>query len=154
MKLKGVRQIALLVSVMVTAVVALGETQGNNGKAGGPAVDSISAEELKAKIDRNEPVAIIDVRSSSVYAESDNKIKGAIHVKLRRLKSRLLFAPLKHIPKDREMITYCACPSDEASLRAAQILKEAGFKRVRILKGGWQAWLNVRGSVEPRPRGL
>lgn len=119
-----------------------------------PVFNPMSAEELKSKLERREPLTIIDVRSSSSYAGSDNRIRGAIHVKLRRLEYRLRFPPLKDAPRDREVVTYCACPSDEASNRAAQILSEAGFKRVRVLKGGWQAWLAVRGQVEPRPRGM
>lgn len=154
MNFRTCRPMALLLLLAVSALTVPGLTQSNSGKAGGAAMESITAEELKTKIDKNAPVSIIDVRGSTAYAESDNKIKGAIRVKLRRLKSRLSFPPLKDIPKDREMVTYCACPSDEASIRAAQILKEAGFTRVRVLKGGWEAWLSVRGKVESRPKAL
>lgn len=117
-----------------------------------PPVSFISAEELKKKLSRNEPVTVIDVRSSSAFAESEDKIKGAIRVKLRRLKSRLAIPPLKNVPRDSEVITYCACQSDEASVRAAQILSEAGFKHVRALKNGWQGWLQANGQLERRPR--
>jgi rhodanese-related sulfurtransferase len=117
-----------------------------------PEIELITAEELKAKLARNEPVTIIDVRSTDTYIDSENKIKGAIHVKLRRLKARLALRPLKDIPRDQEIITYCACPKEETSIRAAQVLLEAGFKRVRALKGGWQAWLQVGGQLEPRPK--
>jgi len=65
-------------------------------------------EELKAKVAGNEPVTIIDVRATDAYIGSDNKIKGAIRVKLRRLKARLALAPLKDVPHDREVVTYCA----------------------------------------------
>jgi len=116
-------------------------------------VDLITVEELKAKFSANEAVVIIDVRGSESYANSDSKIKGAIHVNVRKLKFRLGFAPLKDVPKDRELVTYCACPSDEASIKAAQILLENGFKKVRALKGGWQEWQKAAGPVEPRPRG-
>ena len=118
------------------------------------AVEFITGEELKSKITKNERVTIIDVRSASSYTGSKDIIKGAIHVKLRRLKARLAFPPLKNVPRDAEVITYCACPSDEASVRAAEVLLDAGFKRVRVLKGGWQEWMKVRGQVEPRPKEL
>ena len=117
-----------------------------------PKVELISADELKTKLAKNEPVTIIDVRASQAYADSDTKIKGAIHVKLRRLKSRLAFPPLNRVPRDREIITYCACPSEETSLAAAQVLVDAGFKRVRALKGGWDGWRKVNGQVEARPK--
>jgi rhodanese-related sulfurtransferase len=116
-------------------------------------VDLITVEELKAKFSANEAVVIIDVRGSESYANSDSKIKGAIHVNVRKLKFRLGFAPLKDVPKDRELVIYCACPSDEASIKAAQILLENGFKKVRVLKGGWLEWQKAAGPVEPRPRG-
>jgi rhodanese-related sulfurtransferase len=114
----------------------------------------ITAEELKAKIASNQPVTIIDVRSVSGLGNDERKIKGSIHVKLRRLRSRLGFAPLKDAPRDREVVTYCACPSDEAGIQAAQVLREAGFKRVRVLKGGWVAWQKANGQVESAARGL
>jgi rhodanese-related sulfurtransferase len=123
-------------------------------KAKPAAVDLISAEELKAKLDKNEPVTIIDVRATTSFAESESTIKNSIHVKVRRLKYRLTQVPLKNVSRDNEVVTYCACPNDEASIHAAEILKSAGFKRVRVLKGGWQAWVNAGGKVQSKPRGM
>jgi rhodanese-related sulfurtransferase len=118
-----------------------------------PAVDTISAEELKGKVAANHPLTIIDVRGSEGYANSKTTVKGALHFKLRRLKSRLAFPPLKDMPRDREIVTYCACPKDESSIVAAQILQASGFKRVRVLQGGWTEWLRVQGPVQPKPGG-
>ena len=117
-----------------------------------PAVEMISAEELKAKVTSNLPVTIIDVRSSEGYAAATTTVKGAIHFKLRKLKYRLAYPPLKNLPKDREIVTYCACPKDQSSIAAAQILQASGFKRVKVLQGGWQEWLRANGPVEPRTR--
>jgi rhodanese-related sulfurtransferase len=113
-------------------------------------VETITAEELKAKLAGNEPITIIDVRSPQGYAASTTTMKGAIHFKGRKIKSRLKYAPLKDLPKDREIVIYCACPNDESSISAAQVLKESGFKRVRVLQGGWNGWLQAKGPVEPR----
>lgn len=115
-----------------------------------PAIATITAEELKAKMDNNDTLTIIDVRGSEGYAASQTTIKGAFHFKLRRIKSRLKYAPLKDLPKDREIVTYCACPADESSISAAQTLREAGFTRVRVLKGGWTEWLKAKGPVQPK----
>jgi len=117
-----------------------------------PEIERITAEELKAKLTKNEPVTIIDVRATDSYIGSNSKIKGAIHLKSRRLRTRLAFPPLKDVPRDRVVVTYCACPDDGTSVRAAQVLLEAGFKNVRALKGGWQAWLKVGGQVESKPK--
>jgi len=123
----------------------------NASPQSGP-IGFIAAEELKVKLARNDPVTIIDVRATSSYTDSNGRIKGSIYVKLRRLNDRLSFPPLKDVSRDQEVVTYCACPNDESSSRAAQILAGAGFKRVRVLKGGWRMWLQVNGPVEPRPK--
>ena len=115
--------------------------------------ERITAVELKAKIARNEPVTILDVRNGDVYSRSDSKIKGAMFVRYRRLESRLAVPPLKDLPRSTEIVTYCSCPDEATSGHAAQVLLAAGFKRVRALKGGWRAWLDAGGQVEFKPRG-
>jgi rhodanese-related sulfurtransferase len=144
------KSFAVLVAVLAALPLSAAGVNDVSNKPSG--VDLISVEELKAKFITNEPLIIIDVRGSESYANSDSKIKGAIHINVRRLKFRLGFAPLKDAPKDRTVVTYCACPSEEASIKAAQILLESGFKRVRALKGGWQEWQKAAGPTEPRPR--
>ena len=148
LKTRGVRVCVLL--LISCAIGCLGEVcKETLAQAKPPDVQFLTADELKAKISRNEPVAIIDVRATSGLLASDNKIKGAVYVKLRRLNSRLNMAPLKDVPRTQEVVTYCACPNDESSIRAAQVLLEAGFTRVRVLKGGWVTWKKVNGQVEP-----
>jgi rhodanese-related sulfurtransferase len=85
---------------------------------------------------------------------NDNKIKGALYVKLRRLKYRLGFPPLSKVSRNSEVVTYCACPNDESSIKAAQLLVESGFKHVRVLKGGWVVWKKANGQVEPMAGGM
>src|SRR5437868_1439700 len=101
-------------------------------KAQEPAINTISAEELKTKLAKNEPVLILDVRSAEGFASSTTTVKGAMHFKVRKLKSRLVYPPFKDLPREREIVTYCACPKDEASIAAAQILQNSGFTRVRV----------------------
>jgi len=137
--------ILALIVVGLTAIAA-------HAQSTAPAVEMISADELKTKVTANHPVTIIDVRSSEGYAAATTTVKGAIHFKLRKLRSRLVYPPLKDLPKDREIVTYCACPKDESSISAAQILQAAGFKRVRVLQGGWLEWLRANGPVEPRSK--
>lgn len=137
-----------IVPILVVVVAAVMTAQAQQSTP----VNTITVEELKAKMARNEPVTIIDVRSSEGFANSSTTVKGSIHFKLRRLKSRLRFAPLKDLPRDTEIVTYCACPNDEASISAAQILQTAGFTRVRVLQGGWHGWVKANGPVQPRTK--
>ena len=140
-----------LLSGLVCLTVVLGLAVA--AQAQQPVVNMITAEELKTKMANNEQVTVIDVRSSEGFANSGTTVKGSIHYKLRKLKSRLNFAPLKDLPRNREIITYCACPKDESSIAAAQVLQAAGFTRVRVLQGGWHEWLRIKGPVQPRAKG-
>jgi rhodanese-related sulfurtransferase len=115
-------------------------------------ISRITASELKSKLSANEAVTILDVRDTNSYVNSNDQIKGSIHVKVRRLQSRLTQPPLSNVSRDSEVVTYCACPNDEASIRAAQILLDAGFKRVRVLQGGWQSWVRANGQVGKRAK--
>ncbi|MFN2511638.1 MAG: rhodanese-like domain-containing protein [Pyrinomonadaceae bacterium] len=146
---------SLLILLTPAGALAVGvpiHSQARVNQPASPAVEFITVEELKAKLAGNERVTIVDVRSTGSYTGSDDTIRGAIHVKLRRLKSRLAYPPLKNASRDVELITYCACPSDDSSVYAAHVFLAAGFKRVRVLKGGWQEWLKAGGQVEPRPK--
>ena len=137
------RCIAIILFVLVLGVAAAEAQQ---------AIDMISVEELKTKIAKNQPVLIVDVRSPEGFANSTTTVKGSYHFKVRKLKYRLQYAPFKDIPRNTEIVTYCACPKDEASIAAAQILQESGFTRVRVLQGGWNEWLKANGPVQPRAR--
>jgi rhodanese-related sulfurtransferase len=110
-------------------------------------VEFIAPEELKAKIANNEPLTIVDLRGANVYAQSEKTMEGAIHAKVRKVVHRL-----RSIPRDREVVTYCACPADEAAIIGARSLLANGFKRVRVLRGGWNAWLQAGGQLRPRRR--
>lgn len=43
-------------------------------------VPRTTVDELKAMMDREEPVIILDVRRQEAYASSDKKIKGAVRL--------------------------------------------------------------------------
>lgn len=138
-------RITLVLFVVGLAVVAAQAQQA-------PSVSMMTAEELKAKMAKNESVTVVDVRSSEGFANSSTTVKGSIHFKLRKLKYRLQYPPFKDLPRNSEIVTYCACPKDEASITAARILQESGFTRVRVLQGGWTEWLKAGGPVQPRAK--
>ena len=137
---------------LILALIIVGLTAIAGQAQSASPVEMITADELKAKVASNHPVTIIDVRSSEGFSASSTTIKGAIHFKVRKIRARLAFPPLKDLPRDREIVTYCACPNDQSSIAAAQILKASGFTRVKVLQGGWHEWLRVNGPVQPKQR--
>ncbi len=44
------------------------------------------------------------------------------------------------IPRDRDVILYCTCPSEETSAKLALQLHKMGVYRVRPLRGGFDGW--------------
>lgn len=64
-------------------------------------IERISVDELKAMIERNQPVTIIDTRSEAQY--NGGHIRGAIRAPLNALE-----AGMADVPRGREIITYCA----------------------------------------------
>ena len=66
-------------------------------------VPRTSIQELKAKMDRGEPIVIVDVRTGEDYASSRFMIAGAIRIPVDRLNDRY-----QELPSNAEIITYCS----------------------------------------------
>ena len=139
-------------SVVVLFVLACGMTAAQAQQAATSTISTITAEELKAKMASNQPVLVVDVRAPEVFANSSTTVKGSYHFKVRHLKYRSQFPPFKDLPRNGEIVLYCTCPKDEASIAGAQILRESGFTNVRVLQGGWNEWMKAKGPVEPRAK--
>ena len=96
----------------------------------------ISVAELQQLIQNGSQPLIIDVRSASARDLEPRWIPGAVHISLPDVDARL-----KDLPRERDIILYCTCPSEASAARVARILMNHGFKRVRPLHGGLDAWV-------------
>ena len=96
----------------------------------------ISVADLYALIQAGAAPVIVDVRSTTARELEPRWIPGALHVPLPDVARHL-----KELPRDREIILYCTCPSEASAARVAKILMNHGFKRVRPLYGGLDAWV-------------
>ena len=103
----------------------------------------ISVADLYALMAAGASPVIIDVRSATARELEPRWIPGALHVPLQEVAQRL-----KELPRDREIILYCTCPSEASAARVAKILMNHGFKRVRPLFGGLDAWVAAGYAVE------
>ena len=52
------------------------------------------------------------------------------------------------IPKERDIVLYCTCPSEETSAKIALELRRMGIRRVRPLRGGLQGWKDAGYPME------
>jgi membrane protein DedA with SNARE-associated domain/rhodanese-related sulfurtransferase len=103
----------------------------------------ISVADLYALMAAGASPVIIDVRSATARELEPRWIPGALHVPLPEVAQRL-----KELPRDREIILYCTCPSEASAARVAKILMNHGFRRVRPLFGGLDAWVAAGYAVE------
>lgn len=53
------------------------------------------------------------------------------------------------IPRDRDIVLYCTCPSEETSAKVALELRRLGVRRVRPLRGGLQGWKDAGYALDP-----
>jgi rhodanese-related sulfurtransferase len=103
--------------------------------AGGVEEYEIDARELKALLSNgSRSIVVLDVREQ---AEWDIfRIEGAIHVPANDLAQRI-----GEFDTSGTIVVYCL--SGVRSRRAVDFMREAGFKHVRTLVGGIQAWMNT-----------
>jgi rhodanese-related sulfurtransferase len=77
---------------------------------------------------------IIDLRPHGARQE-DPGIPGSLPLSFHEVIARH-----QDLPRDRDVILFCACPRDAASVQAAWRLREKGLTRVWPLAGGIEAW--------------
>lgn len=94
-------------------------------------VPTIEARELKAKLDRQEPFVLVDVREPYEYEICH--IPGSRLIPLGELPARL-----SELDSADDIVLQCK--SGTRSARALHILQEAGFKKLSNLEGGIIAW--------------
>lgn len=102
----------------------------------------IGVDELGDLIDEGAAPIIIDVRDA-VARLRDGAIPGALHWPLVDGDQ-----PLPELPRDSEVVVYCACPNEISAARVAKRLHLEGFRRVRPLHGGIEAWVGAGRPVE------
>ena len=98
-------------------------------------MDRVTVDELKTLLDANEVGVILDVRSTLSQAAS-GRIPGARAVDIKNIAGGL-----GDVPRQDEVVVYCACPNEASAVKVAEKLRAAGFKRVRPLQGGIDAWI-------------
>jgi membrane protein DedA with SNARE-associated domain/rhodanese-related sulfurtransferase len=91
----------------------------------------VSVHELNDMMGRGEPLAIIDARLPSAQSVG-GRIPGA--------RSAADDLTTLRLQPTLEIIVYCACPNEVSAAKVALQFKSAGFRNVRPLRGGIDAW--------------
>ncbi len=98
----------------------------------------ISVEELYGLLAAQLDPLILDVRSHTARGLEPRWIPGAVHSPVDEIEARL-----REFSRDREIIVYCTCPNEASAAVVAKTLMRHGFKRVRPLHGGLDAWIEA-----------
>lgn len=116
----------------------------------------IDVDELAQMLQRGEQPLIVDVRATS--SRSEGQIPGAVWIDNQSFETSLRTLNLmRDDPRLRDdVIVYCACPNEASAATVAQKLMRAGFRHVRPLGGGIEAWVErghavQRGDAGSRP---
>jgi membrane protein DedA with SNARE-associated domain/rhodanese-related sulfurtransferase len=100
-------------------------------------MDRISVDELHELMDEGRDVMILDVRPKDVR-QIDGVIPGAVAAHPADSDP-----VLSDYSRDLEVVVYCDCPNEASAAIAAKHLKQAGFKKIRPLRGGFDAWIEA-----------
>ena len=99
-------------------------------------MDRITVPELVTLLDNETRPLVLDVRSRAARAEG--VIPGAIPAHPNEM-----HPTLEAYDRNAEIVVYCACPNEASAAEAAKHLKSAGFKKIRPLLGGIEAWVKA-----------
>ena len=106
----------------------------------------IEVDELAQALRSARPPLVFDVRAAGSRELDDRAIPGAL-----AFDPLALDVLLAGVPRERELVLYCNCPNEFSAARAAQLLKMQGYRQVRPLRGGLDAWAAAGHAVERMP---
>lgn len=99
-------------------------------------VGYISAQELNEKIREGlQDMLLVDVREEDELEGPLGHIEGALNIPIGELAAKQ-----KELQGYRNTLIVTICRSGARATTGAQILKKAGFEKVRVLEGGMKVW--------------
>jgi rhodanese-related sulfurtransferase len=105
----------------------------------------VDVDELYRMIRDDERPLVVDVRSAA--SQQQGRIPGAVWIDSKAFEQTLRAQGLQERTAE-EVIVYCACPNEASAAQVARKLMQAGFRRVRPLAGGIDAWVARGYDVE------
>jgi rhodanese-related sulfurtransferase len=101
------------------------------------AVKTIEATELKALLDGNEDVLLVNTLKAESFEKT--RIPGAVNIPLDD-ENFVARVDEEAGGKDKPVVVYCASQECNSSEKAADKLENAGFTAVTDFAGGFKAW--------------
>lgn len=95
----------------------------------------VTIDELKQRLDADEDILLLDVRTAEDYVGEQGHIEGSTLIPVEELEQRL--SEINDY-QDKPVITICR--TDRKSEKAAQLLTQKGFTNVQVAKMGMTDW--------------
>jgi rhodanese-related sulfurtransferase len=95
----------------------------------------LSPEELDRRLDSDPALLVCDVRNPDELGGELGQLPGSLNIPLGQLQQRVGELSTH---KTRDIVVVCR--TGKRSEAAARILRDSGFDRVFVLKGGMTAW--------------
>lgn len=95
----------------------------------------LSAVELKQRLDKGDDILVLDVRGADECVGDLGHIKGSRNIAIEDLPRHL-----DKLKAYRQHLIVIVCSTDRRSVKAAQMLIQAGFSDVTVLRGGMEQW--------------
>lgn len=106
--------------------------------------DFMTPQDLKKAIDEHsKDIVIVDTSAQPIW--EDEHIPGAVDFPY----SKNITAPVP-LPREKTLVVYCACKDDEDSKDVARQLGLLGYRKVKVLEGGWFKWLALKYQTESK----
>lgn len=106
----------------------------------------IAPAELNQALARGQPPLVLDVRSVPARALDRRMVPGALLADEQEMDELL-----RGIAPDHELVLYCNCPHEATAAKVAKALKASGYRHVRPLAGGLDAWAAAGYAVDWLP---
>ena len=103
----------------------------------------LSVDELKQRLDGDEDVLLLDVRTAEDYVGEQGHVPGSRLIPLEELAQRI-----EEIDDYLEKTVVTICRTDRKSAKAAQLLAQHGFADVHVAKMGMTDWIKNNYPVE------
>jgi rhodanese-related sulfurtransferase len=141
--------LTIVISVVLILTACLGIAAWNRRRRERAffASHSIDAEQLHAILfaaNGTISVQVLDVRQPLDLLAYSEIIPGS-----RRIPPKEILEHSELLLKGHDTIVYCTCPSDETASKIMQKAVSLGFEKVKVLRGGLDAWKAKSYPVEP-----
>ena len=132
--------ISFIVVFLFLGPADTGLFQSVNVFAGKEKVEIITPEELKQRLDSKKAPVLLDVREEQELTDELGHLPGIIHIPIGSLSNRV-----SEMEEHKEKGIVTICRAGVRASKAAKILMKAGFKHVRVLEGGMNAYREADG---------